>query len=203
VRWERSRTDRDDGGRAMSKRRPAIRCITEAWKSSSRQNADQTFQEASGSDPLGGNKDARAGAGKGRRAERVGDPPDGGGYGGVPEVQRRAGQGGGSTREWSPIPELAGQARSVRRQEAHRHRRAICREQGTRRRVLAVAGAISRRGPRVAQAGTLRRRGLRGPSDFGVRGNVRCSWHSDQAVAYRIVSTFALFSRGQARSAVK
>src|SRR2546428_1599214 len=179
------------GGRAMSKRRPAIRCITEAWKSSSRQNADQTFQKASGSDPLGGNRDARAGAGKGRRAERVTDPPDGGGYGGVPEVQRRAGQGGSSTREWSPVPELAGQGRSVRRQETHRHRRAICRDQGTRRRVLAVAGALVRRGPRVAEAGTLRRRGLRGPSDFGVRGNVRSSWHSDQAVAYRIVSIFA------------
>ncbi len=36
-------------------------------------------------------------------------------------------------------------------------------DQGARGRVLAMAGALDRRGPRVAQEGTLRRRDLRDP----------------------------------------
>ena len=42
------------------------------------------------------------------------DPPDPRGAGGVPEVQRGAGEGGGGDRRWPPLPELSGQAPSVR-----------------------------------------------------------------------------------------
>src|SRR6266700_7703297 len=102
-----------------------------------------------------GDRNACADNGQGRRRERGGDTPNARSYGGVPEVQRRAGEGRGGTRGGPPPPELPGQARSVRRQEAHRHRRAICGDQGARGRVLVVAGALDRRGPRVAQASTL------------------------------------------------
>src|SRR5467141_3856260 len=100
----------------MSKRPTDIRCISEASKSSSRQDADRIFQEASGSGPIGGERDACNGAGKGRRAERGGNPAHARGDGGVPEVQRSAGQGGNRSREWPPLPELPGQASSVRGQ---------------------------------------------------------------------------------------
>src|SRR2546425_12473689 len=86
-------------------------------------------------------RNACAGAGKGRRAERGGDPSSAGGYGGVPEVQRRAGQGGSGRRGWPPLPEFGRKACSVRRQEAHRNRRAVRGGQGAGGRVLAVAGA--------------------------------------------------------------
>src|SRR5216683_5033112 len=102
-----------------------------------------------------GDRDACADNGEGRRAERGGDSAFAGSYGGVPEVQRRAGQGGRGARGRPPLPELAEQARSVRRQEAHRYRWAVCGDQGARGRVLAMAGALDRRGPRMAQAGTL------------------------------------------------
>src|SRR6266851_3632868 len=102
-----------------------------------------------------GDRDACADNRKGRRAERDGDSTNAGGYGRVPEVQRRAGQGGGGARGRPPSPELGGQARSVRRQEAHSHRRTVHGEQRAGGRVLALAGALNRRGTRVAQAGTL------------------------------------------------
>src|ERR1700737_2308487 len=151
----------------MSKGQPAIRCSSEGLEQQA-----AVVQAAYGSDPIGGDRDAGDGAGEGRRAEWVGEAADGGRYGGVPEVQRRVGQGGGRSRERPSLPERAGQARSVRRQEPHRHRWAVRGSQGARGRLLAVAGELGRRGARVGQAGTFPRRDLRAPSDFGERGNV-------------------------------
>src|SRR5205807_3060153 len=77
----------------MSKRPPVIRCMDEALRSPSGTDAD--FKGASGSSPRRGERDACAGAGKGRRTEQSGDPSYAGGYGGAREVQRGARQGGG------------------------------------------------------------------------------------------------------------
>src|SRR2546428_3128295 len=101
-------------------------------------------------------RDACAGAGEGRRAERGGDPSYAGGYGGAREVQRGARQGGGGRRGWPPLPERGGKACSVRRQEAHRDRRAVRGGQGAGGRVLAVAGALDGRGPPIGPTGAPR-----------------------------------------------
>src|SRR5207253_5110995 len=101
--------------------------------------------------------------GKGRVSEREGDTSHAGSDGGLPEVRRGAGQGRGGARGRQAAPELAGQAGSVRRQEAYSHRRTVRGDQGACGRILALAGAVDRRGPRVAEAGTLRRRYVRDP----------------------------------------
>src|SRR2546425_12518905 len=151
----------------MSKRPPVIRCIAEALSSPSRKAAD--FKKASGSRPRRGERDACAGAGKGRRTEQSGDPSNAGGYGGAREVQRGAGQGGRRRRGWPPLPERGGKAGSVRRQEAHRDRRAVRGGQGGGGRVLAVAGGARGRGHRMAQTGPPRRRGPRESSRLRAR----------------------------------
>src|SRR6516225_10153572 len=55
-----------------------------------------------------------------------------------------------SLRRASPL--LQRRPRPLLRQEPHRHRRPLRRNQGTRRRLLALAGQVSRRGHRVGQA---------------------------------------------------
>src|SRR5207245_2618933 len=73
-------------------------------------------------------------------------------------------------RRRSARAERAGKARAIRREEAERDRRAVRGDERARGRVLAVAGAFDGRGPRVAQAGTVRRWDLRGPRDRHERG---------------------------------
>src|SRR5207245_1676031 len=102
--------------------------------------------------------------------------------GGVPEIQRRPGQGGGRGRGRPPLPERAGKAPSIRRQEAVRHRRAVRGDQGAGGRVLVVAGALDRRSHRVAQARTLRRRDLRDSSDLRHRGYVTAATAAHRAI---------------------
>src|SRR3982074_2349908 len=72
---------------------------------------------------------------------------------------------------WPTPPGRGEQGRSVRWQEADRHRWTVRGDQGARCRVLAMAGALDRRGPRVAQAGTIRRRDVRDPRGRRVRGH--------------------------------
>ena len=49
-------------------------------------------------------------------------------------------------------PSLEGQARAVLGRQPHRHRRAVRRDQGAHRRLLAVEGQVDGRGGRVAEA---------------------------------------------------
>src|SRR5437867_12994252 len=116
----------------MSKRPPFIRYVGEALKA----------RAITCGSCKKGDRDACTDPGKGRRSERGADPPDPGGHGRVPEVQPGAGQGGGGNRRWPTLPERPGQTRSVRRQEAHRHRRAIRGEEGAGGRVWVVVGAV-------------------------------------------------------------
>src|SRR5438034_569944 len=146
----------------MSKEPPAIRCMSEAF----------TGLERLRINPTGGDGHACADTGEGRPSEQGGDTPDATGDGGVSEVQRRAGQGGGGDRRWPALPELAGQAPSVRGQEAHGHRWAVRGDQRARGRLLAVAGAVDGRGDGVAQARALRRRDLRDSTDLRDGGHV-------------------------------
>src|SRR5205823_14965422 len=85
-------------------------------------------------------------------------------------------------RGWPPSSELAGQAPSIRRQEADRHRRTVRGDQGAGGRVLVVAGALDRRSHRVAQARTLRRRDLRDSSDLRHRGYVTAATEAHRAL---------------------
>ena len=64
--------------------------------------------------------------------------------------------------------QLEGGSGQVRREEADRHRRALCRNQGARRRFLDVAGEVQGRGDRLAQAGSLSRH--RSRNSPGLRG---------------------------------
>src|SRR5438309_11771686 len=114
-------------GPRMSKRPLSIRWMSGASKALVTNNPEVVIK---------GDRDACTDTGKGRRPERGGGSPDTGGYGRVPEVQPGTGQGRGCDRGWPPLPKRPGQARSVRRQEAHRHRRAIRGDQGARRWLL-------------------------------------------------------------------
>src|SRR5437773_4346052 len=147
----------------MSKAPPAIRCMSEAW----------TGPESLRINPTGGDGHACADTGEGRPSEQGGETPDARGDGGVSKVQRGAGQGGGGDRGRPALPELAGQAPAVRRQETHDHRRAVRGDQRARGRLLAVAGAVDGRGDGMAEARALRRRDLRDSPDLRDGGNVR------------------------------
>src|SRR5206468_3933958 len=68
------------------------------------------------------------------------------------EVQRGAGQGRRDARGRRAAPELEGRARPVLGCEAHRHRRALRRDQGAGRRLLDLAGEVEGRGDRMGQA---------------------------------------------------
>ena len=68
------------------------------------------------------------------------------------QVQRRAGEGRHHARRRGAAAQLEGQARPVRRHEAHRDRRPVRRDQGADRRLLALAGEVDGGGDRVGEA---------------------------------------------------
>src|SRR2546428_14187523 len=76
-----------------------------------------------------GDKDACTGTGKGGRADRCGGPSNAGGYGGVPKVQRRAGQGGGCPGGRPPPPRVSRPTRAVLGAEMDRLRVVVGPEQ--------------------------------------------------------------------------
>src|SRR3989442_1643796 len=132
----------------MSKRSPLIRCRDEALRSPSREDADSGLPKGLRikSKRRRGDRDACASACEGRQSDG-GDPSDAGGYGGVPEVQRGAGQGGRRRGSWPSLPELAGEAGSVGREKGPGHRRGVAPGKGARGRVMAVGGGALRAVP--------------------------------------------------------
>ena len=68
------------------------------------------------------------------------------------QVQRGARQGRRHAGRRGPAPELQGRARALPGKRAHGDRRAVRRDQGADRRLLAVAGEVDGRGDRVGQA---------------------------------------------------
>src|SRR5712691_4747526 len=117
-------------------------------------------------DAIHGDRQGRQELGSRRSSGREDPDRDG-------EVQRAAGQGRRDAGGRGPALQQGRRAGALRRQEAHRHRRALLRDEGADRRLLALAVQVEGRGDRVAEAGAVRRR-HRGGDPAGVRdGGVR------------------------------
>ncbi len=74
------------------------------------------------------------------------------------KLQRGAGEGRHHAGGRGPASQLEGRAGEVLRPSAHGDRRTVRRDQGTDRRLLAVAGEVDGGGDRMAQARAVRRR---------------------------------------------